>query len=273
MISLKRNSRGEKVEANGLRRESSRYTPNQSEPFKISRSKFSDFLTCRICFYLDRVKGLISPSLPGGTLNSTTDLLLKKEFDLRRAEQSPHRLFEKFDITHVVPFNHLLIDQWRDALRGGLEYRPDKSNIILHGGVDDLWLNKETGEIIVVDYKSQANKNPVNTDSYLKSVYHETYKTQMDFYVFLMIGMGFRVADTAYFYVCNADVHADTFDGKLTFTETLVPYQWSIEWIPREIDKMVEVLNTEKLPPINPSCENCAYSQQRALIEYKATAD
>ena len=88
MISLKRNSKGQLVPAPGLRsRSSSVYTPNQTDPFKISRSKFNDFLTCKRCFYLDRVKGLASPSTPGWTLNETTDLLLKKEFDLCREMQ------------------------------------------------------------------------------------------------------------------------------------------------------------------------------------------
>ena len=41
MISLKRNSKGVLVRANGLRsRESSVYVPKQTEPFRISRSKF-----------------------------------------------------------------------------------------------------------------------------------------------------------------------------------------------------------------------------------------
>ena len=58
MISLKRNSKLELVEATGIRvRKSSMYTPNQNEDFKISRGKFSDFLTCPRCFYLDRVNG------------------------------------------------------------------------------------------------------------------------------------------------------------------------------------------------------------------------
>ena len=66
MISLKRNSKLELVEATGIRvRKSSMYTPNQNEDFKISRGKFSDFLTCPRCFYLDRVKGLASPGMPG----------------------------------------------------------------------------------------------------------------------------------------------------------------------------------------------------------------
>ena len=80
MISIKRNSKGEIVQAKGVRsKQSSKYVSNQSETFRISRSKFNDFLNCKRCFYLDRVHGLISPSQPGWTLNETTDLLLKKE--------------------------------------------------------------------------------------------------------------------------------------------------------------------------------------------------
>jgi hypothetical protein len=30
---------------------------------------------------------------------------------------------------------------------------------------------------------------------------------------------------------------------------------------------MIDLLNSEKLPEDNPSCENCAYAQQRSIIE------
>ena len=89
MIDLKRNSKKEPVKATGLRtRASSSYSPNQKDDFKISRGRFSNFLTCKRCFYLDRVKGLDPPRTPGWTLNETTDLLLKKEFDLLLKQKS-----------------------------------------------------------------------------------------------------------------------------------------------------------------------------------------
>ena len=92
MIDLKRNGKKEPIRATGLRsRASSCYSPYQKEDFKISRGKFSNFLTCKRCFYLDRVKGLDPPGTPGWTLNETTDLLLKKEFDYCRERQIPHR--------------------------------------------------------------------------------------------------------------------------------------------------------------------------------------
>ena len=105
MISLKRNNKLELVPAVGMRtRQSSIYTPGQSEEFKISRSKFNDFLTCPRCFYLDRVKGLASPGMPGWTLNETTDLLLKKEFDICRKNQIPHEIFKKNNLNYFLSF-------------------------------------------------------------------------------------------------------------------------------------------------------------------------
>ena len=58
MVSIKRNTKGEFQEVDGLRvRKSSIYSPGQKDQFKISRSKFSTFVDCQRCFYLDRVKG------------------------------------------------------------------------------------------------------------------------------------------------------------------------------------------------------------------------
>ena len=65
-------------------RKTSIYDKKSNTPFKISRSKFFNFMSCKRCFYLDRVKGLKEPSMPGWALNVTVDELLKKEFDQYR---------------------------------------------------------------------------------------------------------------------------------------------------------------------------------------------
>ena len=268
MIDLKRNSKKELVPATGKRtRSSSIYNPNQSDDFKISRGKFSDFLTCPRCFYMDRVIGLDSPGTPGWTLNETTDLLLKKEFDVCRENQTPHRLFLENGLEHLVPFQHPDIDKWRDSLHHGLMARFANTNIILTGGVDDIWQNTETGKLVVADYKSQANTKELDSDSYLSDPYKEGYKVQMDFYAYLLQQMRFEVEDTAYFLVCNADREADGFNGEMKFQEVLIPYHWNSDWIHNEVTKMVDLLNNTKIPDANPSCKNCAYSRERALLE------
>jgi hypothetical protein len=266
MISLKTNSKGEYVTAAGIRtRESTVYTPGQTEDFTISRSKLTDFRKCKKCFYLDRVRGLVYPSTPGWTLNARTDQLLKKEFDECREREIAHRIMEEHGLEYVVPFKHEEMDHWRDSMRHGLRARFKSTNIILHGGVDDIWWDTTTKEVIVVDYKSQANKKVVNPETYLYPTHRKWYAEQMDFYAYLLQEMGFDVSGTSYFYVCNEDGQAPGFHGKLTFQETLVPYEWSSDWIESSVKKMIKTLNSTEVPSSNISCENCAYARQRQL--------
>ena len=78
---------------------------------------------------------------------------------------------------------------------------------------------------------------------------------------------GFDVFPTGYFYVCNADRNAEAFSGELSFSETLVSYNWDTSWIDGKLAEMNAILNSEDLPDSNPSCENCAYARQRNLKE------
>jgi CRISPR/Cas system-associated exonuclease Cas4 (RecB family) len=261
MIDLKRNSKKELVPATGKRtRSSSIYKPNQNEDFKISRSKFSDFLTCPRCFYMDRVVGLDTPGTPGWTLNETTDLLLKKEFDACREAQTPHRLFLENGLDHLVPFKHPDMGKWRDSLRHGLMARFEDTNIILTGGVDDIWQNTQNEKLVVADYKSQANTKPLKPESYLSDTYKQSYKIQMDFYAYLLQQMDFEVEHTSYFLVCNADRNADGFNGEMKFQEVLIPYQWNSDWVHDKVNKMINLLNNNDAPTAHPSCKNCAYA-------------
>ena len=97
--------------------------------------------------------------------------------------------------------------------------------------------------------------------------YHEGYKVQMDFYAYLLQEMAFEVSETSYFLVCNADRGAEGFFGKLDFSETLIPYQWSSDWVSGRVSEMVDLINQTEIPEGNPSCNNCDYSKQRSLIE------
>ena len=58
---------------NGIKGDRWRYKPGQNKVFPISRSKFGEYLKCKRCFYLNTIKGLKSPSMPGWPLNSATD--------------------------------------------------------------------------------------------------------------------------------------------------------------------------------------------------------
>ena len=116
-------------------RKSSFYDKASNTPFKISRSKFFNFLSCKRCFYLDRVIGLKEPSMPGWALNIAVDELLKKEFDIYRKEQRPHPAMVKNNL-NFIPYKHKDLDIWRNSLKGGISYLDEKTNLIIHGGID-----------------------------------------------------------------------------------------------------------------------------------------
>ena len=239
-------------------RKGSIYMRGSDSIFKISRSKFSNFLQCKRCFYLERVKGLKDPGMPGWSLNSAVDELLKKEFDEFRKKQKPHTFIEKSKL-NLIPFKHEKMDLWRNALRGGISFLDTNTNIEIHGGVDDIWFDPDKTELVVVDYKAQSNNRPVETQNYLSNMYHQAYKIQMDIYVHILRKMNFKVSDTSYFYVCNADRNYEKFDSKLNFTTTLVAYKTNTFWIDKKIIEMKQTLDSQDVPEINKYCEKCMY--------------
>jgi hypothetical protein len=239
-------------------RKGSVYQKGTNEVFKISRSKFSNFIDCPRCFYLERVKGLKDPGMPGWALNTAVDELLKKEFDHYRKIQKPHPLITKNNL-NFIPFQHDKIDYWRDALRGGIAFTDPDTNLEIHGGVDDIWFNPKNNELVVVDYKAQSKKEAVEIEAYLEDPYHQSYKVQMDIYVYILRQMKFKVSDTAYFLVCNGLKTPDKFDATLQFDLTLVPYKTNDSWVKNKIIDMKKTLEAKDVPEINKFCEKCLF--------------
>ena len=269
MISLKRNKKtGELVEATGVTSQKWRmYQPNQNKDFTVSRSRFDSYMTCHRCFYLKTNRGLMEPSTPGWTLNTLTDTLLKKEFDQCRNEKKPHRIMIENNLSHLVPFQHDDIDKWRNSLSGGLKHRFKETNIILQGGVDDVWFNTETEEIIVADYKSQQKNEEVTQENYFRGAYKEGYKRQLDFYGYVLKGMGYKVSKDAYLYICNAKEVEEGFHGKMLFDETLIHYEIKTDYLDEHLQGMVNLMNSDEVPTSHTSCENCAYARQRSAYD------
>ena len=88
--------------------------------------------------------------MPGWALDSAVDDLLKKEFDKHREAKTPHPIMKEYNL-NFIPFSHPDIDKWRDSLHHGLKTRYGKSNIILTGGVDDIWINTNTDKLIIMN--------------------------------------------------------------------------------------------------------------------------
>jgi len=58
------------LQSGNRRRTRSLFSTNETEPFKLRRSKTDQFLQCPRCFYLDRNLGVSQPSGVPFTLNN-----------------------------------------------------------------------------------------------------------------------------------------------------------------------------------------------------------
>lgn len=188
-------------------------------------------------------------------LNSAVDKLLKKEFDIYRARQAPHPLMAACGIK-AVPFAHEKLDRWRDALRGGIEYLHKETNLLLCGGIDDVWV-KDNGELFIVDYKSTAKDEEVNLDA----DWQISYKRQMEIYQWLFRKNDFPVSSVGYFVYCNGITAKDAFDARLEFDIKIIPYEGNCSWIEPMISEMHKCLMSAQAPAYSADCDYCLYNK------------
>lgn len=231
------------------------FDPASKEPFKLSRSKLELFLGCPRCFYADRRLGIGRVSGPAFTLNSATDTLLKKEFDLARAAGKPHALMVKYKVD-AVPFVHERMDEWRDNFKG-VQHLHKPTNLLITGAVDDIWINPKK-ELIVVDYKSTSTLKEI--DLHDGTPWKEGYKRQMEIYMWLLRQCGFTVSSTGYFVYVNADTTQDGFDAKLVFDQQLIPYEGKDDWVEEAIQCAHDCLMDDMIPDYAEGCAWCEYN-------------
>jgi CRISPR/Cas system-associated exonuclease Cas4 (RecB family) len=232
------------------------YQSDSSEPFKVSRSKIDLFMECPRCFYLDKKLGISRPSMPGFSLNSAVDHLLKKEFDLLRSKKESHELMKKYHID-AVPFQHPDLEVWRENFTG-VQFHHKPTNLLIFGAVDDIWVNPQ-GQLIVVDYKSTSTEKEIS----LEDQYKQGYKKQLEIYQWLLAQNGFEVSETGYFVFANASKSRPQFDGKLEFEMSIISYTGTTNWIEPVVLDIKSCLDSPELPKNSPDCEYCVYSRGR----------
>ena len=231
------------------------YSPGKVEPTRISRGKLDLFIECPRCFYLDRRLGIKRPGLPGWSLNTAVDNLLKHEFDGYRAKKEIHPLMKKYNID-AIPFSHEDLPIWRDDICQyvGASYVHKPTNLEICGIVDDIWV-RPNGELIIADYKATSTKKEFS----LEDEYKQGYKKQAETYQWIFRQNGFTVSETAYFVFANGIKDKDIFDGILEFEMSILEHKGDDSWVEDTIYEIKKCLESDTLPECNPECEHCAF--------------
>ena len=236
-------------------RKSGLFDPKSKKPFRLSRSKIDLFLNCPRCFYFDRRLGVGQPPGYPFSLNSAVDLLLKKEFDIHRTQGNPHPLMKHYGVD-AVPFDHEKMNEWRDALRGGITFLHQPTNFFITGGIDDVWINPAR-ELHIVDYKSTAKNGEINLDA----DWQIGYKRQMEIYQWLFRKNDFKVSTIGYFVYCNGKTDKEAFDAKLEFDVHILPYEGNDSWVKNALTEAHECLMGAKIPSAGNDCDFCRYRE------------
>ncbi|MBU1000293.1 PD-(D/E)XK nuclease family protein [Patescibacteria group bacterium] len=178
-----------------------------------------------------------------------------------KSNGTAHPLMKHYGVD-AIPLSHEKLDEWRDSLRGGITFQIDHTNILVTGGVDDLWIN-DKGKLIIVDYKATSKKEEVTLDAN----WQIGYKRQMEIYQWLFRKNGFKVSDTGYFVYCNGNTDKEAFDAKLEFDIKILPYKGDDNWVEGTISDAIKCLKSDKLPDSGSDCDFCKY--RAAVSEYE----
>ena len=194
--------------------------------------------------------------------------LFKRDFDNCGGKDFTHPYLINKGFDHLVPFEHEDLSKWRRSTQFGADGYfntvHEETNLKVGGGLDDIFQNKNTKELHVVDYKSKSTTNIEYSEITLDGKFMGAYKRQMDFYVWVLRRKGFSVSDIGYFLYCDGDRFTEyTFLGDeiatMQFKMTLLPYHVDTSWIEPCLKKIEETLHYKECPTHNETCKHGLY--------------
>jgi hypothetical protein len=194
------------------------------------------------------------------SLNTAVDALLKKEFDVHREAGTSHPLMGEAGID-AVPFAHPEMDTWRSNFQG-IRVPNQASGFELFGAVDDIWQERGTGRLIVVDYKATAKDAEVSMDA----EWQDGYRRQVEFYQWLLRQRGFEVSPTAWFVYANGCKDRPGFDARLEFRISLLAHEGCTDWVEGSILEAKQVLDADYPPVADPECKYCRYVEKASQL-------
>lgn len=218
--------------------------------FPISRTGIEEFVTCPRCFYQRRRLQFKRPFGPMSKLPNVVDELLKREFDAYRARQEAHPVMRELP-GDLVPFQHTDLDTWRENFKG-VRAPHAPSGFVVSGAVDDLWIDRSSGDIHVVDYKTSTKVGPITAAG-------PNYGRQAEVYQWLLRENGFAVSDTAFFVFQQPDQDAPGLEQVLRFEATIVAHRGRTDWIEQTLLDARACLDLPEAPAASPECDLCAW--------------
>jgi len=227
----------------------------------LSRSALEQFTRCPRCFYLQRRLKVKLPSMVPLTLAVATDALLKNEFDTVRSTGATHPLWEREQL-NVRAFVHPEMEAWRNNFQG-IRIEHKGTGCLITGAIDDVWQDRSTGALHIVDYKSTSKADTPT----LETGWGPSYKRQIEIYQWLFKKAEFDVHAEAYFLYVNGSKSGGFFEnglmGVMRFDAVLLRHVGATEWVDDLIERAVECLRGPGIAEPGAECELCLHVTAR----------
>ena len=270
------------------------FNPDNEYPFELSRGAIDLSITCPGCFWLEKAAGVKKQDSIPFTLNSNTDVLLKRDQDQYRGER-PSPIMISAGLEHLRPFAHPDLELWVDSMNFGKTDRHfntlhEETNIKFGGGLDDVFENIETGELHIVDYKStsqdgsgKANPDPLD-ESFLqpptdpkKRDFKAGYRRQAEMYQWILRRKGYKVSDTAYFLYVDALsrgrngmlIDQDPHTAWMEFEAQIIPYEGNDSWVEGALFRAKELVQQEEPVPHADDCDKGRWLREASTAKKK----
>lgn len=138
-----------------------------------------------------------------------------------------------------------------------------KQTLVVQGGIDELLQHPETGEVMLIDFKTKATEPPLE---YAKQYYQQTMET----YAWMLTKLGYTVAERAYLWywwpvACGAK-------ESWKFQQKLLPMTLDPSTTERLIEQLAHLLPAThaeietKRPAPAPDCEMCTFIEAKMLL-------
>ena len=238
--------------------------------WKLSRTRLDQFMECQRCFWIESVEGVKKPESFAFRLHNALDKLFKSESDLIRQGG----IFEGVSVIEGIlkeagglhPAIHPKMKTWQNSFHGVSYNHP--TGVTVHGGIDDLWASGDPSnpsEYFVVDYKGTARDKPVTNP---QSLLYDSYRRQMDIYLYLLKKNGLNMSNTTYFVYAIGRDWEPTFGNALKFDTIWLTYQADDSWVENSINEALACLkrSPNDVPASGPDCHMCRYRAAMAKI-------
>ena len=224
------------------------YISDSAQPFRLNRTKIDLFFDCERCFVLDQKFGIKRPFGTPLVMNNKIVNTLKNELDICREKKQIHPQVLENNLNYI-PNTFELLNDWKNPFKG-VKYIHKKTNFLLNGTIDDIWINKNTKKNFCLIIKSTSKKEQLSYEQIWSG-----YWRQLSFYTYLLEKNSIEMSKTGILVFIKTFDNSEKFSKSLSFNLSIFEKILDLDWIEPTLLNIHKILNSNEIPKNSNYCK------------------